>query len=107
MATYNQSAVFNGLGTFTVITPIAGNYFVEGKISLPTLSTGATANSAVVTTINQNGSPVYTGTAGAEGFRTDIAAAANDTIAVVFSSAAAVDKALNVIKATIQIGQGQ
>lgn len=108
MATqFNQNLTFNGLGTLSITVPLAGAYFVSGKISLPTLSKGDSAPSACLVVVNQNGSPVYTGIAGAEGFYTDISCAANDVIAMVFSSAAAVDQGLNVIKSVISIGQGQ
>lgn len=105
MATFNQNAVFSGLGTFSVIVPIAGPYFIEGKSTIPTLVNGG-GQSQLVATINQNGSPIYTGVAGAQGFRTDVTCAANDTIAIVLTSAAAPDLGLNVIKTTIDIGQG-
>lgn len=108
MATqYNQNLTFAGLGTLSITVPLAGAYFVKGKISLPTLSKGDSSPSALVVVVNQNGSPVYTGQAGAEGFYVDISCAANDLIAMVFSSAAAVDQGLNVIKSTISIGLGQ
>ncbi len=102
---YNQNLTFNGLGTLSITVPFAGAFFFEGKISLPTLTNGGGVSACLVT-INQNGSPVYTGIAGAEGFRADIACAANDVIAMVFSSAAAADQGLNVIKSVIAIGSG-
>lgn len=105
MANFNQNLVFNGLSSQSFTIPIAGNYFVEGKISLPTIVGGA-GPSAVVAVINQNASPVYTGLAGAEGFRADLLCAAGDVIQIVLSSAAAADQALNVIKATVAYGIG-
>lgn len=105
MASFNQNAVFNGLGTFSLKVPEAGPYFVEGHISLPTLVGGGGASSVVVV-VNQNGSPVYTGNAGAEGFRANLLCAANDTVAVVFSSSADADQSLNVIKSNISVGLG-
>lgn len=101
----NQNLSFAGLGTFTTILPIAGPYFFEGKLSLPTLTT-AGVQSACVVTVNQNGSAKYTGTAGAEGFKVDLLCAANDTVTIVLSSAAAIDQLPNMVKATIAIGQG-
>lgn len=103
---FNQNFVFSRIGTQSVTVVEAGPYFVKGKITLPTIVGGAGASSLVVT-INQNGSPKYTGSAGAEGFYTNLLCAANDVIAVVFSSAAAVDALENNFKANIQIGQGQ
>lgn len=106
MAQYNQNLVFNGLGTLSLNVPLAGQYVFDGKISLPTLSSGA-GQSSLVVTINQNGSPVYTGVAGAQGFRALIVCAANDLMAIVFSSSAAADLPLNVIKSTIDIWIGE
>lgn len=106
MATYNQNLVFNGLGTVSVTVPVTGDYFVDGILSLPMLISGGGASSVVVV-VNQNGSPVYTGNAGASGFYTNLSCAANDVIAVVFSSAAAADQPFNIIKSNISIGQGQ
>jgi len=106
MSDISQNLEFNGLGTYTMITTVAGPYFVKGNVSLPTLVGGGGASSVVVT-VNQNGSPKYVGLPGAEGFYTDLLCAANDVIAVVFSSAAAADQPLNVIKSSISIGFGQ
>ena len=102
---YYQNVVFNGLGTFSANVPVAGDYFLDGKISIPTIVNGGGPSSLVVT-VNQNGGPIYTGLAGAEGFFVNMSCAANDLIAVVFSSAAAPDQALNVIKSTFVLGQG-
>ncbi len=102
---YNQNLAFNGLGTLSITIPFDGAFFFDGKISLPTLTNGGGVSACLVT-INQNGSPVYTGIAGAEGFKTDIACTAGDVIAMVFSSAAAADQGLNVIKSVIAIGTG-
>jgi hypothetical protein len=102
---YSQNVTFNGLGTFSFNIPAAGAYFLDGKISIPTIVNGGGPSSLVVT-INQNGSPVYVGLAGAEGFYAILSCAANDLIAVVFSSAAPADQALNVIKSTFVVSQG-
>lgn len=103
---FNQNLTFNGLGTLSVTIPDAGAYFVEGHISIPTLTNGGGV-SALVVTVNQNGSPIYTGVAGAEGFRVTANCAASDVIAMIFSSSAAADLGLNVIKSVISIGVGQ
>lgn len=105
MATTASHNVLCVLGTVT--TPIAtdGPYEIIGSLTLPSISQGNTANSAVVATISQNGSPIYTGAAGAKGFMiSGIQCVAGDTISVALSSAAAVDQGLNVIKCTIAIG---
>lgn len=103
---FNQNIESQGLNTISTTVPYAGSYFIKGKITLPTLVDGAGASSLVIT-VNQNGSPVYTGLAGAEGFYTNLLCAVNDVIAVVPSSSAAVDALNNVIKLAISIGQGQ
>lgn len=105
MAQFNQNAAITGLSTYSVIVPSAGPYFMEGKLSLPTLVGGAGA-SACVATVNLNGSPIYTGLAGAEGFRAETVCAAGDTLSVVLSSAAAPDQILNAIKGVVAVGQG-
>ena len=103
---FNQNIESVGLSTISVTVPFAGPYFVKGKVFLPTLVDGGVASSVVIT-VNQNGSPVYTGLAGAEGFYVDISCAANDVIAVVPSSSVTTDQALNAVKVRISIGQGQ
>lgn len=106
MSNFNQNLVTSGLGTTSVTVPDAGPYFVEGKISLPSIPTGSTP-SAVLVVVNKNGSPVYTGVAGATGFYCTITCAALDVIAVVLSSSSAVDNVINAIKTTIEIGYGE
>lgn len=106
VASYDQNLVFNGLGTLSLEVPSAGVYFVKGKLLLPTIVSGAGASSVLVT-INQNGSPIYVGQAGAEGFYADLSCAAFDTIAIVLTSSAAADLVLNAVKTTISIGMGQ
>ena len=103
---FNQNASFAGLKTYSVIVPAAGLYFVDSKISLPSVRDGDGKVSLHLAVVNVNGSPVYTGLAGAEGFKTDMICAAGDTVAVVLSSAAAADQPLNVIKSNIAIGSG-
>lgn len=106
MASFNQNVVFNGLGTFSLKVPFTTDYFIEGKISLPTLTAGGGASQLLVV-VNQNGSPVYTGQVGADGFKANLNCAENDLIAVVFSSSAPADQGKNVIKSNISIGLGQ
>jgi hypothetical protein len=96
-----------GLETLTIPALVAGAHMISGKLTCPQLAQGASAPSQVVTTVNQNGSPVYTGTPGGEGFTVNLLCAAGDTITVVTSSSAAVDTAsLNGIKAVIGFTQG-
>ncbi len=105
MANFNQNAVFCGLGTFSLVVPEDGTYFVEGKSLLPTIVAGG-GPSGLVTIVNLNGSPVYTGDAGADGFRAVVECAALDALDVVFSSAEDADQPLNAVKTTIAIGLG-
>jgi hypothetical protein len=107
---FNQNCVVNGLNSFSVTVPYAGPYIVKGKISLPGLVDGqgvpgqASASSLVVT-INQNGSPKYTGPTGAEGFKTSLNCAANDVLQVALSSSNSNDSSLTV-KTTVEFSQG-
>lgn len=109
MAQYAQSLLLNGLNNISVTVPSAGQYFTNGKISLPTQSTGASINSQAVMTIKQNGSTIYTGTAGASGFGipgSQLTCAAGDVLNYAFTSSTSVDQPLNAIKSTINLGQG-
>ncbi len=106
MANYNQNLIFNGLGTLSITVPEAGPYFVEGHISLPTLTDGG-GESALVVEISLNEDVIYTGDAGASGFRTTFTADALDEVSIDFSSSADADQVLNVIKSVISIGSGQ
>lgn len=103
---FNQNIESTGLNNVSTTVPYAGPYFVKGKFTIPTLVGGSGASSLVVT-VNQNGSPVYSGPVGAEGFYKDISCAAYDVIAIVLSSSAPVDAVLNAVKAIYSIGQGQ
>jgi hypothetical protein len=98
MANYNGFASLNGLQTTTIFTaPAAGVFFLNGQLSLPQLTTdGGVGASAVVATVKQNSSTIYTGIAGASGFQINqIVCAVGDVIAVQLSSSAAVDTANN------------
>ena len=108
MSNFNQNLVSVGLGTTSIMVPFAAPYSLDGKISLPQLVTGATAPSQVVCTINQNGSPIYVGNPGAEGFGVKVpTAAARDIFTFVLTSAAVVDQALNAIKMNVDVSTGQ
>lgn len=102
---FSQSGSMGGLNTYTVIVPNAGPYVFSGKLTLPTIVGGGGPSSCVVT-LNQNGTPFYTGVAGAEGFQATALAAAGDTFTIVTSSAAAADQPLNAIKMQLGISQG-
>lgn len=94
----------SGLTSAQTSVPLAGLCQIICSLSLPMISKGSSANSQVVTVIKQNGSTMYTSSAGAEGFQISLSCAANDVISVTLSSAAAVDQSLNVIKANVSIG---
>jgi hypothetical protein len=103
---FNQSGELAGLNTYTVSVPTAGAYSIGWKNYLPRLSQGGTQSSLVVT-INQNGSPVFTSTAGADGGSFDLICASGDSITLVTSSSAAGDQALNLIKTQVAFSGGQ
>lgn len=120
----NSSTVFAGLGTssFTVVT--AGLYTLAVQSTIPYNASGSSLRSdqtspnasALQIVVNQNGSPVLTlGGTGANpsptqpaiGGSVRIQAAAADVIAVVLSSANAVDATPNAVKTVINLYQGE
>lgn len=105
MANFNQNLVFQGLGTITITVPTADTYKMQVNSTIPTLTNGGGV-SALVCVIKQNASTLYTGTAGASGAAFEAPLAANDVISFVFSSANAVDAALNAVKSAISISEG-
>jgi hypothetical protein len=94
-----------GLNTFSFIVPNAGPYVLSGKLSIPTVTNGG-GSSSVVVTVQQNSSTKYTGTAGADGFKTVLSCAAGDSLAIIMSSSNPDDEGLNAIKANISCSQG-
>jgi hypothetical protein len=102
---YNQTFTNVGLNTlsFSIPTTAAGLPCVcFGSLSLPQgYDDGGLGTSAVVVTVAQNASTIYTGLAGAEGFRVNFLAAGGDAMTVAFSSAAAIDQPLNAVKAVV------
>lgn len=111
MANYSQNFAISGLETLTVVVPVAGDYTLSGKIKIPKLSqTDPTdANylsypSAVVATIKQNGTTIFTTSAGADGFSIPLVAALKDSITVALSSSSAQDEILNAVSAVISLG---
>lgn len=105
MANQYQNLVVSGLGTTNYTVPEDGAYFMEGKISLPTLINGQGV-SAVVAELQLNAVPFYTGVAGAEGFRADVSCVAGDVLSLVLTSAGVPDNQLNAVKTTMVIGEG-
>ena len=103
MANYN--AVISGLSTPAQMTIAASsNYAIDCKLQLPTLMEGAAADSQVIATVSQNGSPIYTSNAGDRGLHFTAALSAADVLSVALSSAAAVDQGPNLIKCTVAVG---
>lgn len=100
---FNGNISVNGLQTFTIFTaPAAGTYFVNGQLQLPHDGAG---QSSIVSTVNQNGSGIYTGIAGATGFQVNqIVCVSGDVIAVALTSSAAVDETLNAVQGTVAFG---
>ena len=103
MSSFNMNSTVGGLVSVTTSIPQAGTYPLTGKLSLPTIVDGG-GPSAVVVTLSQNGTPFYTGPAGAEGFSATASCAANDTLTVAMTSANANDALPNMVKTTISIG---
>ena len=106
---YNLNTTLAGLNSMTYESPVAGVLPISGKLTLPTLQEGATADSQVVVTITQTpngGSPttIYTTNPGAMGFNLAPIAAALDVFTITVSSSAAVDSNNNRIKMTVSIG---
>ncbi len=86
MSNYKQNLTFSGLGTITQVIPSTGTFAIDGKMTLPTIPAGEPATSNVAVVINKNGTPIYTGAAGARGFDVDAVCTASDTITIVLSS---------------------
>lgn len=111
MSAYSQNFAISGLETLTVVMPVAGQFTLSGKLKIPRLSQTdptdpnyASYPSAVVVTIKQNGSTIFTSTAGSDGFSIPISAAYQDTFTVQLSSSEAQDEVLNAVSAVISIG---
>lgn len=124
MAQFNLNQTVVGLRTVTINIPSTDLYNFQGTLQLrstmanPTPGPGAGAGtgtnasptqdvpSQVLVTINKNGSPVYTGQAGAKGFSVGIQCAANDVITIVTSSSLASDAGLAATKLTLAVSEG-
>jgi hypothetical protein len=101
---YGQNLNYEGLGTLTLPTiAAAGNYLIDGKISIP--HSQGSGPSQVQAVIKQNGTTKQTGPVGADGFFKELACAAGDVLTVILSSSAAADQGLNVIKTSIALSQ--
>ena|ERR1700677_3141371 len=92
-----------GLGTFSFVALETGPKTLEGKITLPELDKGSANNAQVIVTVNINGgSPVYTGMATAQGFKSGgYALSVGDVFNVIYSSSQIGDTGLNIIRSVI------
>lgn len=120
----------NGLTTTTIPIPTTDFYTVAGTLQLPKTGpiatqgpgggtgtgsggniggTGQMMPSQVVVTVNHNGSPIYTGMAGAKGFSTGAQCTAGDTMTVVLTSSensTQADPQPNAVQCTITVIEG-
>lgn len=105
MGNFNQQLTSTGLTTVSFTVPVAGVYTFQGTLSAPEISGGASASSQVVVVLKQGATTLYTGPAGASGFKIVVNCAALDVMSIIYSSSAAVDTAaLNLIKSVISFG---
>jgi len=105
MANYSLNLELCGLGTTSVTIPVAAPLVFDGKLTLPTLAEGASADSQVIVSITQNGSNRLTTNPGSDGFRIQMICNPNDVIAITLSSSAAIDSSSkNIIKCTLAVG---
>jgi hypothetical protein len=102
---FAENAVISGLNSYTVGIGSTAPHSFSGKLSLPSI-VGGTGPSSVVVSATQNGTTVYTGQAGANGFKFDLNCTAGDTIVLSLTSAASVDNVANAVKATVAITKG-
>lgn len=101
-----------GLNRTVLFTaPASGIYFVNGQLTLPSLSsTGGQGASGVVAVVSKNNvTALYTGVAGATGFSIPyVTLVSNDLITVGLSSVAPIDQVspngFNVIKGQVYFG---
>lgn len=123
MANFNLSASINGLRQYDFNAPLSDSYVVMGTLELPSqaatapsgpggggIGTGSVPgpdlHSQVVVVVKLNSTTVYTGPAGAKGFKTGVNAVASDTISIILSSSLSIDQQPNAVKGSIQIYQG-
>ena len=103
---FSTSEVISGLRTTAVPYTVAGPLELIGKLTLPRASQGSAGASTVVVTVNQNGTPVYAGLPGADGFKTGVNVTLGDVITIVTSSSSPIDQQLNAVKTIVAIWEG-
>ena len=123
MANVYLNTTFNGLSEFDYPAPVADSFVVEGSLQLPAqVPTAASGpggggigtssvpglplSSQVVVTVKQNSTTIYTGVAGAKGFKTGVNAALNDVIKIILTSSASIDQQPNAVQCTVSIYEG-
>jgi hypothetical protein len=111
-----------GLQTYLIDVPNTDSYVVNVTNTLPTITTtgnvGSGAGSqpvltstpalqsSLITTIKHNSSTVYTSNAGDKSAYAVISATAGDSISIITSSSNAADEAINAIRSSISISEG-
>lgn len=109
MANFYVTEHVVGLGTTTLPgAPTADQYTIRGTLTLPTIPQGSSASSSVVVTVinSTTTTTLYTGSAGARGFKVVATLAAGDVITVTTASANSVDQGKQAVKTSIQIWEG-
>ena len=108
---YSSKHAISGLQTLTIVMPLAGQFKMEGKFKLPRLSQTDQTDpnvlvypSAVVATIKNNGSTIFTTLAGQDGFSIPVQVALQDSVTVQLTSSNAADNVINAVSAVISIG---
>lgn len=100
------NTTITGLQTFSMGCPDTSVYTVQVSNTTPSIITNGTTPSALVTTIKHGSSTVYTSNPGDLGAFVEISAASGDTISVITSSTSTVDSAINAVKSTISVSEG-
>ena len=107
MASYHYTNNFEGLTTIKLpAAPTMNQYTIQGQLTLPSLTRGSISNSSVVITVKKNGSVIYTGQAGANGFQLTPTLSPGDVITIIPSSTALVDQGRHFIKIHVQMWEG-
>lgn len=110
---FSGSQSLNGLSHPTLIfkAPVSGYYYVNGQLTLPSLSTnGGVFGSRVVASVSKNGATLlYQGNPGATGFQIrQISLVSNDTISVILTSdqinAISQDGVINAVRGQVYYG---
>jgi hypothetical protein len=123
LANFNQTQTVSGLQATTINIPTTDIYSIVGTIQAKSFVTAATpgagggagtgtggsqVNSQIIVTIKQNGSTVYTSSAGQRGFALPaLSCTAGDVITINPSSSLNSDKELNTVQITTAVSEGQ